>query len=192
MAKLFNQYYTKKFELPGMFTAMNGAIQYFELTTKVALTAAEPEDPENPTVEEVKAIAEAQANYLRVLEVLRANGAQPVITHVDDKTLGFTLEQTWVYGERAPIQVSAHYGEKDGDERSGLADEENKYVGLADGVKEDLKAAFKNIHALEAKGDKIEEIYVEDAKGMLVDTESDFVKIKVTAGSLNANKVDLA
>ena len=45
---------------------------------------------------------------------------------------------------------------------------------------------------MEAKGDKIEEIYVEDAEGMLVDTESDFVKVKVTAGSLNANKVDLA
>ena len=185
MAKLFNQYYTKKFELPGMFTAMNGAIQYFELTTKVALTAAEPEDPENPTVEEVKAIAEAQANYLRVLEVLRANGAQPVITHVDDKTLGFTLEQTWVYGERAPIQVSAHY-------EDGKADEDSKYAGLVDGVEKDLKVAFENVHALEAKGDKIEEIYVEDAEGMLVDTESDFVKVKVTAGSLNANKVDLA
>lgn len=184
MAKLFNQYYTKKFELPGMFTAMNGAIQYFELTTKVALTAAEPEDPENPTVEEAKAIAEAQANYLRVLEVLRANGAQPVITHVDDKTLGFTLEQTWVYGKRKPIQVSEHYAPS--------FTQEDAFDGLVAGVKEDLKASFENVHALEAKGDKIEEIYVEDAEGMLVDTESDFVKVKVTAGSLNANKVDLA
>ena len=182
MAKLFNQYYTKSFELPGRFTAMNGAIQYFELTTKASLTADAPADPEKPTLEEAKAIAEAQANYLRVLEVLRSRGAQPVITSVDDKTLGFTLEQTWVYGERKPMQVSEHYAPS--------FTQEDAYTGLVAGVVADLKEAFAGVKALEAKGDKIEEIYVEDKEGEgseLVDTTSDFVEVKVTAGSLNAN-----
>jgi len=197
MTKLFNQYYTKKFGLPDMFTAMNGAIQYFELTTGgVSLTAADPKDPEHPTIEEALAIASAQANYLRVLEVLRSNGAQPVITYVDGEKLGFTLEQTWVYGERGPMQVSAHYGEKDGDERSGLADEENKYVGLKDGAVEEIKKLFKNVPVLEATSEsgKIEDIVVAEKveSDNVVTFDSVDVSIKVTVGSLNANKVDLA
>ena len=39
MTKLFNQYYTKKFELPGRFTAMNGAIQYFKINATVSFEA---------------------------------------------------------------------------------------------------------------------------------------------------------
>ena len=188
MAKLFNQYYTKKFDLPGRFTALNGAIQYFKLTSKVALTAAEPEDADNPTVKEAKAIAAAQGNYLRILEVLRSNGAQPIITSVDDKTLEFTLEQTWVYGERGPKQVSAHYGEivdEATGERSGLV--EDAYAGLVDGAVKDITAFFKGIKALEAKGDKIEEIVLEDKEGDDSDL-FDNVEILVTAGSLNANE----
>lgn len=168
MAKLFNQYYTKKFDLPGRFTAMNGAIQYFELTAKVALTADAPADPENPTVEEAKAIAEAQANYLRVLEVLRSRGAQPIITHVDDKKLGFTLEQTWVYGSRdeAHMQVSS---------------KDLKPEAVAD-----ITSAFDGVKALVAKGDKIEEIYVEDKEGEGSEL-FDSVEVKTTIGSLDSN-----
>lgn len=188
MTKLFNEYYTKSFNLPGRFTAMNGAIQYFELTTKASLTADAPADPENPTLEEAKAIAEAQANYLRVLEVMRSRGAQPVITSVEGTKLGFTLEQTWVYGksmaEGSTGQVSDHY-------EDGKADEESKFNGLETETKDVFKDMFEGVKALEAKGDKIEEIYVEDKEGEnseLVDTTGDFIEIKVTAGSLNANK----
>lgn len=180
MAKLFNQYYTKKFELPGRFTAMNGAIQYFKITAKVPFVAADPADPEKPTVEEAKAIAEAQANYLRVLEVLRSRGAQPVITDVNDKTIGFTLEQTWVYGKRDALQVSEHYAPS--------FTQEDAFDGLVAGVKKDLKEAFANVKALVAKGDKIEEIFVEDGEEALVNTEDNFIEVVVTAGSLNANK----
>lgn len=185
MVKLFNEYYTKKFGLPGRFTAMNGAIQYFELTASVSFEAPAPADPEKPTVAEAKAIAAAQGNYLRVLEVLRSRGAQPVITYVDDKKLGFTLEQTWVYGERGPMQVSAHFGEKDGDERSGLV--EDAYVGLKDGAEADIRAAFAGVKALEAKGEKLEDIVLEDKSGEDSDLLAN-VEVKTTIGSLVADK----
>ena len=179
MTKLFNEYYTKKFGLPGAFTAMNGAIQYFELTAKVALEAAAPADPEHPTVEEAKAIAAAQANYLRVLEVLRSRGAQPVITYVNGETLGFTLEQTWVYGERGPMQVSEHF----------YVDDEYKTAleGLEAGAVKDITEAFTGVKALEAKGDKIEEIVVEDKEGANSEL-FDSVVVKTTVGSLVADK----
>ena len=157
MAELFNEYYTKKFELPGKFTAMNGAIQYFELTASVALD----EDT-----------AVSQANYLRVLEVLRSRGAQPIITYVEGAKLGFTLEQTWVYGARGALQVSEHSEE-------GKADEEKKLAGLTDGAVADIKAAFENVKALK------------EVDGEIVDADEALfasVEVKTTAGSLNANK----
>ena len=155
--KLFNEYYTKKFDLPGRFTALNGAIQYFELTASVALD-------ENTAV--------SQANYLRVLEVLRSRGAQPIITHVDDTKVGFTLEQTWVYGARGALQVSEHYEE-------GKADEEKKLAKLTADAVADIKAAFENVKALKEVDGEI----VDDDKALFASVE-----VKTTAGSLNANK----
>lgn len=175
MVKLFNEYYTKKFGLPGRFTAMNGAIQYFELTASVSFEAPAPADPEKPTVAEAKAIAAAQGNYLRVLEVLRSRGAQPVITYVDDKKLGFTLEQTWVYGERGAMQVSEHF--EDGDPKKAFA-------GLEAGAKADIEDAFAGVKALEAKGEKLEDIVLEDSDDALFES----VEVKTTVGSLVADK----
>lgn len=153
--KLFNEYYTKKFDLPGRFTAMNGAIQYFELTASVALDEATPV---------------SQANYLRVLEVLRSRGAQPIITYVDGKKLGFTLEQSWVYGERGAKQVSEHF--EDGDPKKAFA-------GLEAGAKADIAEAFENVKALE------------EVDGEIVDSADalfESVEVKTTVGSLVADK----
>lgn len=143
MAEIFNEYYTKKFELPGKFTAMNGAIQYFELTASVALD----EDT-----------AVSQANYLRVLEVLRSRGAQPIITHVDGEKLGFTLEQTWVYGKRGAFQVS---------------DRDLKADAVAD-----IEDAFAGVKALKEEDGKIV-----DADEALFAS----VEVKTTIGSLDSN-----
>ena len=159
--KLFNEYYTKRFDLPGRFTAMNGAIQYFELTATVALD------------EDTKV---SQANYLRILEVMRSRGAQPVITSVEGTKLSFTLEQTWVYGksiaEHSTGQVSDHY-------ENGKADEESKYNGLEAETKAVFDTMFTGVKALK------------EEDGEIVDSDEalyDSVEIKVTAGSLNANK----
>ena len=82
----------KTYTLPGKFTALNGCVQYYTVVfTNVSLTEGE----------------DAQANYLRALEVLRSYGAQPIITSVEDKTLRFTLEQANVYGDAAKKQPSA-------------------------------------------------------------------------------------
>ena len=86
----------KQYTIPAAFTALNGSAQTFTLTAGVALVAdADASDEEKAT---------AQANLLRVLEVLRSNGAQPIITKVEGTDVTFTLEQSWVYGLRAPAQ----------------------------------------------------------------------------------------
>jgi len=97
----------KQYTIPAAFTALNGSAQTFTLTAGVSLVAdADASDEEK---------AEAQANLLRVLEVLRSNGAQPIITKVEGTDVTFTLEQSWVYGKRAPeqVQVSARALEAD-------------------------------------------------------------------------------
>jgi hypothetical protein len=81
----------KTYEIPAKAHHLNGAIQFFTLTAGVDLAAAEGAS--------VKEVAEAQANLLRVLEVLRTYGGQPVITKVEGKVLKFTLEQANVYGK---------------------------------------------------------------------------------------------
>lgn len=96
----------KTYTLPGKFTALNGCIQYYKLTAGVNLVAAEPVDAKNPTAAEIKAMAEAQANYLRVLEILRTYGGQPVITKAEGKVVEFTLEQANVYGKAGQMQPS--------------------------------------------------------------------------------------
>lgn len=97
----------KQYTIPAAFTALNGSAQTFTLTAGVSLVADEDAKDEEK--------AEAQANLLRVLEVLRSNGAQPVITKVEGSDVTFTVEQSWVYGQRAPkqVQVSARELEKD-------------------------------------------------------------------------------
>ena len=97
----------KQYTIPAAFTALNGSAQTFTLTAGVSLVAdADASDEEK---------AEAQANLLRVLEVLRSNGAQPIITKVEGSDVTFTVEQSWVYGKRAPeqVQVSARALEAD-------------------------------------------------------------------------------
>ena len=94
----------KTFTIPAKFTALNGCLQYFTLTANVDLTAAEV--TEESTVAEKMAFAVAQANLMRVLEVLRTYGGQPVITKVAGKVVEFTLEQANVYGRQGQMQVS--------------------------------------------------------------------------------------
>lgn len=80
----------KLFTIPAAFTALNGAAQTFKLTAAVTLAGEE-----------------GQADLLRVLEVLRSAGAQPIITEVADKTVTFTVEQVHAYGEAGDVQVSS-------------------------------------------------------------------------------------
>lgn len=80
----------KQYIIPAAFTALNGAFETYVLTAGVSLEGEE-----------------GQADLLRVLEVLRSNGAQPVVTTVEGNTVKFSIEQSWAYGFRgAPKQVS--------------------------------------------------------------------------------------
>ena len=115
----------KLYTIPSAFTALNGSAQTFTLTAGVTLVAdADASDEEKAT---------AQANLLRVLEVLRSNGAQPIITKVEGTDVTFTLEQSWVYGKRAPYattaegQVSARKFEAE-----AIADIEALFAGVKD------------------------------------------------------------
>ena len=123
----------KLFTIPAAFTALNGAAQTFKLTVGegVSIVTPTPADPKNPTEEELKAIATAQGNVLRILEVLRSAGAQPIITEVADTTVTFTVEQTHVYGEAGDVQVSS----KD----------------LAAEAKTRIEKLFANVQSLEGK-----------------------------------------
>lgn len=92
----------KTYTLPGKFTALNGCVQYYTIVfTNVTID----KDHSSMNTEALK--AEAQANLLRALEVLRTYGGQPIITSVDEKTLKFTLEQANVYGDASKVQPSA-------------------------------------------------------------------------------------
>lgn len=92
----------KTYTIPAKFTALNGTIQYYKLTAGVDLVYAAADETEA----ELKKAADAQANLLRVLEVLRTYGGQPVITKAEGKVLEFTLEQANVYGKPGQMQVS--------------------------------------------------------------------------------------
>ena len=93
----------KTYTLPGKFTALNGCVQYY---TVVFTNVTIDKDHTSVSSDPVKA-AQAQANLLRALEVLRTYGGQPIITSVDNKTLKFTLEQANVYGDASKVQPSA-------------------------------------------------------------------------------------
>lgn len=92
----------KTYTLPGKFTALNGCVQYY---TVVFTNVTIDKDHASMNTEALK--AEAQANLLRALEVLRTYGGQPIVTSVNDKTLEFTLEQANVYGDASIVQPSA-------------------------------------------------------------------------------------
>lgn len=92
----------KTYTIPAKFTALNGTIQYYKLTAGVDLVYEAADE----TAAELKKAADAQANLLRVLEVLRTYGGQPVITKAEGKVLEFTLEQANVYGKPGQMQVS--------------------------------------------------------------------------------------
>ena len=92
----------KTYTLPGKFSALNGCVQYY---TVVFTNVTIDKDHASMNTEALK--AEAQANLLRALEVLRTYGGQPIITSVDNKTLKFTLEQANVYGDASKVQPSA-------------------------------------------------------------------------------------
>lgn len=92
----------KTYTLPGKFTALNGCVQYY---TVVFTNVVIDKDHSSMNTEALK--AQAQANLLRALEVLRTYGGQPIITSVDEKTLKFTLEQANVYGDASKVQPSA-------------------------------------------------------------------------------------
>lgn len=92
----------KTYTLPNKFTALNGCVQYYTVVfTKVVV------DKTQSALDTDAKKAEAEANLLRALEVLRTYGGQPIITVVDDKTIKFTLEQANVYGDASKTQPSA-------------------------------------------------------------------------------------
>lgn len=92
----------KTYTLPNKFTALNGCAQYYTVIfTNVII------DKTQSSLDTDAKKAEAEANLLRVLEVLRTYGGQPIITTVDNKTLKFTLEQANVYGDASKKQPSA-------------------------------------------------------------------------------------
>lgn len=162
MAEIFNEYYTKNYELPGRFTAINGAIQYFKLTANgvefevapLAEDATDEEKKEHALKEQA-----ARANYLRVLEVLRSRGPQPIITSVEGSDLHFTVEQTWAWGLRKDMQVSAK--------------------NLKDEAEADIKNSFADI-----KSFKVNDAKTAVVEGDVFDID---VEVKVTAGSLDSN-----
>ncbi len=145
----------KQYIIPAAFTALNGSAQTFTLTAGVELVAAEPADPKNPTEEEIEAIKEAQANLLRVLEVLRSNGAQPIITKVEGSDVTFTVEQSWVYGKRAPAQVQVS-------ERALEAD------AIAD-----IEAIFGDVKAVDGETKLFASVKVDSTIGALEEDKAD-------------------
>lgn len=90
----------KTYTLPNKFTALNGCAQYYT----VVFTNVIIDKTQSSLDTDAK---EAEANLLRVLEVLRTYGGQPIITTVENKTLKFTLEQANVYGNASKKQPSA-------------------------------------------------------------------------------------
>ena len=92
----------KTYTLPNKFTALNGCVQYYT----VVFTHVVVDKTQSALNTDAKK-AEAEANLLRALEVLRTYGGQPIITVVNNKTIKFTLEQANVYGDASKTQPSA-------------------------------------------------------------------------------------
>lgn len=141
----------KQYTIPAAFTALNGSAQTFTLTAGVELVHVAADESE----EEAAKAAEAQANLLRVLEVLRSNGAQPIITRVEGKEVTFTVEQSWVYGKRAPeqVQVSARKLE-------------------AEAI-EDIETLFKNVKDVKGETDLFDSVTVDSTIGALEEEKAE-------------------
>lgn len=92
----------KTYTLPNKFTALNGCVQYYTVVFANVVV-----DKTQSALNTDAKKAEAEANLLRALEVLRTYGGQPIITVVDNKTIKFTLEQANVYGDASKTQPSA-------------------------------------------------------------------------------------
>lgn len=92
----------KTYTLPNKFTALNGCVQYYTVVFTNVIV-----DKTQSTLDTDAKKAEAEANLLRALEVLRTYGGQPIITVVDNNTIKFTLEQANVYGDASKTQPSA-------------------------------------------------------------------------------------
>lgn len=92
----------KTYTLPNKFTALNGCVQYYTVVFTTVVV-----DKTQSALDTDAKKAEAEANLLRALEVLRTYGGQPIITVVDNKTIKFTLEQANVYGDASKTQPSA-------------------------------------------------------------------------------------
>lgn len=137
----------KTYSLPGKFTALNGTIQYYKVTASVDLVVADE------ATASVKEKAEAQANYLRVLEILRTYGGQPVITKAEGKVIEFTLEQANVYG-KGGLHAEIH----------GLNQVSAKVArGLTSEAVEKITEMFKGIKPVKLKVDAEGKILGEDA-----------------------------
>lgn len=130
--------YGKTYVVPGKFTALNGAIQYFTVEANVSL---EGED------------AIAQANLLRVLEVLRTFGGQPVITKVEGAKVHFTLEQANVYG-KGGLHAEIH-GENQVSAKAAY--------GFEKAAKEKIESLFANVKDVENKGALLKSVEVKEA-----------------------------
>lgn len=150
-----NYGFGKTFTIPAQFTALNGCLQYFKLTANVDLVVEPVKNEETGEIENMAEMARAQANLMRVLEVLRTYGGQPVITKVEGKVVEFTLEQANAYGKQGQMQVSEKW---DNEEDKTFTNE----------AKERIKGLFANVKAvkLNEKDDKEElvALVAEDAE----------------------------
>lgn len=112
-----NYGFGKTYRFKDGFTALNGCVQYYELTVAVDVDSqAKYEaivDKANPTEAEIEAVEEAKANLLRTLEVLRTYGGQPIITKVEGPVVKFTLEQANVYGKSISDGTTGQVSDKD-------------------------------------------------------------------------------
>ena len=123
--------------VPSAFTAMNGAFETYLFTAGVELEGEE-----------------AKEDLRKVLDVLRSNGAQPVVTTVEGKTVKFSIEQSWAYGRRgAGIQVS---------ERAPKAD-----------ACADIEAIFGDVKAADGETKLFDSVEFIGTIGNLVAEESD-------------------
>lgn len=139
----------KLFTIPAAFTALNGCAQTFEVEAAVALDTVAADESEAELIKEKV----AQANLLRVLEVLRSAGAQPIITKVEGAKVTFVVEQAHVYGEAGDVQVSA-----------------KKETGLDVEAKTRIEKLFANVKTVEFDAEK----------GKLVSTETALLKPEST------------
>lgn len=131
---------TKGFFIPAQYTALNGAIQEVTLVVKGINLIEDAVD------EEGNVVVNAQAELLRVIELLKVI-AQPVITQIsvdgEDSTVKFSWEQANVAGTPGVEQPSAKDLIADAEERiKGLFAVAQTVAGKAYDVEATVTAAF--------------------------------------------------